>query len=172
MGRRVDPAAAMESSRVAVEEREVWHRRVELGQSIARIAADMGISQSTVSRRHRSGLDRYRATTAETTVADWRDGQVAQLDRSIERAEVMIKACVEEVVDEDTGIVRHIIDHAAIARYETIRLQAIDRKAKLLGTYAVEKVEVTGTVTHVDARDLELAAMLGVADEVESEATS
>lgn len=144
----------------------MWHRRVDLGQAVARIAEDMGISPATVSRRHRAALDRYRATTAETTVADWRDGQVAQLDRTIERCEVLILACVREVVDEDTGVVTQDIDHASIARHETNRMAAIDRKAKLLGTYAVEKVEVSGTVTHVDARDLELAAMLGVADEV------
>lgn len=165
MPKRTDSKFALDEARAAVEEREVWHRRIERGQTVMRIAEEMGLSRSTVVRRAAAARARVQAETS-ASVEGWRTEQVAQVDRTIERMEVMILACVTEVADEDTGVVTRVIDHSAIARYETIRLAAIDKKAKLLGTYAVEKVEVTGTVTHVEAKDLELAAMLGVADEV------
>lgn len=165
MGKRADASAAVDEARAQVEEREAWSRRVDMSQSIERISRDMGLSRSTVVRRIAAARARVQAETS-AKVEEWRTEQVTQLDRTIERCEVLILACVREVADEDTGIVTQVIDHASIARHEMTRLQAIDRKAKLLGTYAVEKVEVSGTVTHVDAKDLELAAMLGVADEV------
>lgn len=165
MGRRTDPTRALEDARAQVEEREVWHRRVNLAQTVDTVVREMGVSRSTVMRRYAAARARVREETSGL-VEEWRVENVAEVNRTIERMECLILACVTEVVDDDTGVVTQIIDHGAIARYETIRLSAIDRKAKLLGTYAVERVEVSGTVTHVDARDLELAAMLGVADEV------
>jgi hypothetical protein len=165
VGKRTDTASAVDEARAHLEEREVWHRRVERSQSIDRIGQEMGLSRSTVIRRMNAARARVQAETS-ATVEQWR------ADRTIERAEVLILACVREVENSDSGIVTQIIDHASIARYEMTRLTALDRKAKLLGTYAVEKVEVSGMVTHVDAKDLELAAMLGVADEVKETANA
>lgn len=159
----------IEDAGAAAEEAEVWRRRVDLAQPVSTIARELGMSVSTVNRRFRSARERAMESS-ESTAMEWLTMQVAQTERTIERCEVMIQACVTEKVDEDLGIVTREIDHAAIARYETIRLAAINTLAKLLGTQAATQVEVSGTVTHVDAKDLELAAMLGVADAVESRA--
>lgn len=153
----------IEDAGASAEEAEVWRRRVDLAQSVATIARELDMSVSTVNRRFRSARERVMETS-ESTAREWLAMQVAQTERTMERCERMILACVTEKVDPDTGVAEVVVDHAAIARYETIRLAAINTLAKLLGTQAATQVEVSGTVQHVDAKDLELAAMLGVAD--------
>lgn len=159
MGKRFDRAAHIEESKAQLQEAEAWRLRVESALSVERIAVELGVSRATAVRRLASARARVVAESS-AYVIEHREEQLAQLDRTIERTEVLIKACVRQVEDQDTGEVTTVIDHPSIARHEANRLGALDRRAKLLGLNAVEKVEVSATVTHVEARDLELAALI------------
>jgi DNA-binding transcriptional regulator LsrR (DeoR family) len=136
------------------QEERAWALRRQ-GHTVDYIAKDLGVSRPTANRRLRAARDRVIAETSGH-VEEWRAEHLTIADDVIATSNAIRAAAVK--VDPDTGEAK--VDVDAVLKANASILRALDTKAKLLGTYSAEKVDVSATVTHVDAKDAELATML------------
>lgn len=154
MGARFDPGAHIAQVGITEEESAVWALRRQ-GFSVEAIGQELGIPRATAYRRLDAARKAFIADT-RGSVEEWRAEQIAQIEDVIRTQNAVRQYAVQ--TDEDTGKIR--VDVKALAAADALILRANEAKAKLLGTNAVERVDVTATITHVDAKDAELASML------------
>lgn len=164
-GKQIQPWAAPRytNTHFAEEERRCWELRLR-NYSLRRIAAETGLSRSTVERRLRSAMDAYREDTAEL-----RD-QYIQLElERLDAAQARVLEILEanHMLVQDGRVItvdgRPIPDAgpvlAAAREYRAIS----ESRRKLLGLDAPAKASVTHvTVSEVDAAIAELADAMDV----------
>lgn len=130
---------------------------VRQGHSFREIAALMGLSKSQVHRLFRAGLDRIPAENVQA----YREEQLADLE--VARQVVMDVLAAEHVVVSNGHIVKPITgvdedgnyiygdplndDGPALAAVDRL-LKIQERQARILGSDAQEKVELSGGVTY------------------------
>jgi hypothetical protein len=164
MADRKNPAAVAEAG-ADVEEAWALHLRLNgytVRQMAARSEDDLGrrLSSTTVQRR----LDAARAELREARLrmaGEERDIEIAKLDEAERRHLAYFAECYyldPETQEKKLDEKRALPVEASLARIR-------DQRSKLLGLDAAVKVDVSGTVEHVDGVSAELARLVAEADQ-------
>lgn len=152
-------AATVAEANALAEQAYCWQAHLA-GKDVRTIAREASahfgksLSYSTVWRRIDAERVALRAEIRQSA-EEARDVALARLDRLQLATEALLAACVRD--DPHTGL--PVYNHAAASAHTATLLRIEQQRAKLQGLEVVQ-VEVSGTVQHVDAADVELARLL------------
>lgn len=158
------------NSHFAEEQRRCWEMRLR-GYSLRRIAAETGLSKSTVERRLLDEFEEYRQDSASL-----KDQYVALELERLDAAQTVVLAVLEanHMMVSDGRVVR--VDGAplpdsgpVLAAVREFRMLSESRR-KLLGLDAPMKTTVTHAAADVDAAVAELAREMALRDDREGAA--